>query len=53
MRPWFHLIASLAADRKAALDQPVVELIADLPHWGAARGHAPYDRLDPAHVHDE
>ncbi|MFJ8081404.1 ATP-binding protein [Streptomyces sp. NPDC096205] len=39
--------------REAALDQSVVELIADLLHWGAARGHDPDDILDRAQMHYE
>lgn len=39
--------------REAALDQSAVELIADLLHWGAARGHDPDDILDQAQMHYE
>ncbi|MER6917775.1 ATP-binding protein [Streptomyces spiralis] len=39
--------------RDAALEKCAVELIADLLHWTAARGHDPEDVLDRAHMHYE
>ncbi|MFI0511989.1 ATP-binding protein [Streptomyces sp. WSLK1-5] len=39
--------------RAAALEQSAIELIADLLHWTAARGHDPDDMLDRAQVHYE
>ncbi|MGX1474999.1 UNVERIFIED_CONTAM: anti-sigma regulatory factor (Ser/Thr protein kinase) [Streptomyces canus] len=39
--------------RDAALEESAIELIADLLHWTAARGHDPDDMLDRAQVHFE
>ncbi|MFE2216431.1 ATP-binding protein [Streptomyces canus] len=39
--------------RDAALEESAIELIADLLHWTAARGHDPDDMLDRAQVHYE
>jgi len=39
--------------RDAGLDESAVELIADLLHWTAARGHDPDDILDRAQMHYE
>ncbi|KMS72412.1 hypothetical protein ACM01_22945 [Streptomyces viridochromogenes] len=39
--------------RKSALAESAVELIADLLHWTAARGHDPDDILDQAQMHFE
>lgn len=39
--------------RKAGLAESAVELIADLLHWTAARGHDPDDILDRAQMHFE
>ncbi|GGR80373.1 MULTISPECIES: ATP-binding protein [Streptomyces] len=39
--------------REASLDESAVELIADLLHWTAARGHDPDDFLDRAQMHYE
>ncbi|MGW1163126.1 hypothetical protein ACWD48_34035, partial [Streptomyces sp. NPDC002519] len=39
--------------RNAVLEQAAIELIADLLHWTAARGHDPDDILDRAQTHYE
>ena len=39
--------------REAVLAQAAIELIADLLHWTAARGHDPDDILDQAQMHYE
>ncbi|MEV7070063.1 ATP-binding protein [Streptomyces sp. NPDC093990] len=39
--------------RCTALDESAIQLIADLLHWTAARGHDPDDMLDRAQVHYE
>jgi hypothetical protein len=39
--------------RDTALEESAIELIADLLHWTAARGHDPDDMLDRAQVHYE
>ncbi|WP_225096264.1 ATP-binding protein [Streptomyces sp. CoH27] len=39
--------------RDAGLEESAVELIADLLHWTAARGHDPDDILDRAQMHYE
>ncbi|MFJ4802431.1 ATP-binding protein [Streptomyces murinus] len=39
--------------QNAGLEEAAVELIADLLHWTAARGHDPDDILDRAQVHYE
>ncbi|GGL71527.1 hypothetical protein GCM10010129_13970 [Streptomyces fumigatiscleroticus] len=39
--------------REAGLAESAVELIADLLHWTAARGHDPDDLLDRAQMHYE
>ncbi|MEU9380232.1 ATP-binding protein [Streptomyces sp. NPDC048279] len=39
--------------REAGLDESAIELIADLLHWTAARGHDPDDILDLAQMHYE
>lgn len=39
--------------REAALEESAVELIADLLHWTAVRGHDPDDILDRAQMHYE
>ncbi|MBO4258046.1 ATP-binding protein [Streptomyces griseorubiginosus] len=39
--------------RQAGLEESAIELIADLLHWSAARGHDPDDILDRAQVHYE
>ncbi|WUO43980.1 ATP-binding protein [Streptomyces sp. NBC_00285] len=39
--------------RDAGLEETAVELIADLLHWTAARGHDPDDILDQAQMHYE
>ncbi|MDQ0761103.1 ATP-binding protein [Streptomyces canus] len=39
--------------RDRALEESAIELIADLLHWTAARGHDPDDMLDRAQVHYE
>ncbi|MFD5470255.1 ATP-binding protein [Streptomyces sp. NPDC127105] len=39
--------------RDAALEESVIELIADLLHWTAVRGHDPDDILDRAQMHYE
>jgi anti-sigma regulatory factor (Ser/Thr protein kinase) len=39
--------------RETVLDESAVELIADLLHWTAARGHDPDDILDRAQMHYE
>ncbi|PWI18157.1 ATP-binding protein [Streptomyces sp. Act143] len=38
---------------EAGLEESAVELIADLLHWTAARGHDPDDMLDRAQMHYE
>jgi hypothetical protein len=35
------------------LEESAIELIADLLHWTAARGHDPDDMLDRAQMHYE
>lgn len=39
--------------REMALEESAIELIADLLHWTAARGHEPDDVLDLAQMHYE
>ncbi|MGY1582823.1 ATP-binding protein [Streptomyces sp. MN13] len=39
--------------RRAELDETAIELIADLLHWTASRGHDPDDILDRAQMHYE
>jgi hypothetical protein len=39
--------------REAGFEEVAVELIADLLHWSAARGHDPDDVLDRAQMHYE
>ncbi|RZB17134.1 ATP-binding protein [Streptomyces sp. F001] len=39
--------------REAGLEESAIELIADLLHWTAARGHDPDDFLDRAQMHYE
>ncbi|MFE0252429.1 ATP-binding protein [Streptomyces sp. NPDC059010] len=46
-------IALRGRGREAGLDESAVELIADLLHWTAARGHDPDDILDRAQMHFE
>ncbi|WP_019056686.1 ATP-binding protein [Streptomyces prunicolor] len=41
------------SSRAAGLEESAVELIADLLHWTAARGHDPDDILDRAQMHYE
>ncbi|MET8075817.1 ATP-binding protein [Streptomyces sp. NPDC005303] len=43
----------LGVRREMALEESAIELIADLLHWTAARGHDPDDMLDRAQVHYE
>ncbi|MGW3122050.1 ATP-binding protein [Streptomyces sp. NPDC001107] len=43
----------LGSSREAGLEESAVELIADLLHWTAARGHDPDDFLDRAQMHYE
>ncbi|MCX4859943.1 ATP-binding protein [Streptomyces canus] len=43
----------LGGRRDTALEESAIELIADLLHWTAARGHDPDDMLDRAQVHYE
>lgn len=46
-------IAQREKSRQTALEESAVELIADLLHWSAARGHDPDDILDRAQMHYE
>ncbi|MGI5408826.1 ATP-binding protein [Streptomyces chartreusis] len=46
-------IAPRGMGREASLHESAVELIADLLHWTAARGHDPDDILDRAQMHFE
>jgi hypothetical protein len=46
-------IALRGRGQKAALEQSAVELIADLLHWTAVRGHDPDDMLDRAQMRYE
>ncbi|MFF4400197.1 ATP-binding protein [Streptomyces sp. NPDC001480] len=39
--------------REAGMEESAIELIADLLHWTAARGHDPDDVLDQAQMHYE
>ncbi|MET7735155.1 ATP-binding protein [Streptomyces sp. NPDC005402] len=45
--------AAFGRGSSAGLDESAVELIADLLHWTAARGHDPDDVLDRAQMHYE
>jgi hypothetical protein len=46
-------LALLGSSRETGLEESAVELIADLLHWTAARGHDPDDILDRAQMHYE
>lgn len=46
-------LALQGSRREAALEESAVELIADLLHWTASRGHDPDDILDRAQMHYE
>ncbi|MEV0244185.1 ATP-binding protein [Streptomyces sp. NPDC050674] len=46
-------IALNGGRRESGLAQSAIELIADLLHWTAARGHDPDDLLDQAQMHYE
>lgn len=46
-------VVLLSRRREAGLEEAAVELIADLLHWTAARGHDPDDFLDRAQMHYE
>ncbi|MCX5056804.1 MULTISPECIES: ATP-binding protein [unclassified Streptomyces] len=46
-------LALRGSRRDAGLEESAVELIADLLHWSAARGHDPDDFLDRAQMHYE
>jgi anti-sigma regulatory factor (Ser/Thr protein kinase) len=46
-------LAPRGRQQEATLEESAVELIADLLHWTAARGHDPDDILDRAQMHYE